>query len=160
MTADVNFTDLARAGEAAGLKVVHFGPERDLVGDDLPEMLRAAAEQESVAEFLGNPVFKVLVLGKRAERRLRGAAGDAACRFRAGSRTSRSRAGGGSRRSGSAWLSLATPLPDPLPAARGEGIGSRDHLGRTGNGLARFFSAISLVFLFFVGRDKKRPDRG
>jgi len=63
MTADVNFTDLARPPEAARLSVVHFGPERDLVGDDLPEMLLAAAEQEAVAEFLGNPVFKVLVLG-------------------------------------------------------------------------------------------------
>jgi hypothetical protein len=63
MTADVNFTDLARAAEAAGLNVIHFGPERDLVGDDLPDMLLAAAEQEAVAEFLGNPVFKVLVLG-------------------------------------------------------------------------------------------------
>jgi SAM-dependent MidA family methyltransferase len=64
MTADVNFTDLAAAGEAAGLKVVHFGHERDLVGDDLPEVLRSAEDQPAVAEFLGNPVFKVLVLGK------------------------------------------------------------------------------------------------
>ena len=66
MTADVNFTDLARAGGEAGLQVVHFGPERDLVGDDLPDLLRAAAEDEAAVEFLGNPVFKVLVLGKRA----------------------------------------------------------------------------------------------
>ena len=64
MTADVNFTDLAAAGEAAGLKVVHFGHERDLVGDDLPEVLRSADDQPAVAEFLGNPVFKVLLLGK------------------------------------------------------------------------------------------------
>ena len=64
MTADVNFTDLAQAGEAAGLTVIHYGPERDLVGDDLPDVLRGAADQESVAEFLGNPVFKVLVMAK------------------------------------------------------------------------------------------------
>jgi SAM-dependent MidA family methyltransferase len=62
MTADVNFTDLARAGEQAGLDVIHFGPERDLV-DDLPALLRAAARDDNTAEFLGNPVFKVLVLG-------------------------------------------------------------------------------------------------
>jgi SAM-dependent MidA family methyltransferase len=65
MTADVNFTDLAQAGEDAGLRVVHFGPERDLVGADLPALLAEAAEAEAVAEFLGNPVFKVLVLGTR-----------------------------------------------------------------------------------------------
>ncbi|HEY7374472.1 MAG TPA: SAM-dependent methyltransferase [Polyangia bacterium] len=66
MTADVGFTALARAGEDAGLTVVHFGPERDLAGDDLPALLQAAAAgDESVAEFLGNPVFKVLVLATR-----------------------------------------------------------------------------------------------
>lgn len=63
MTTDVNFTDLAHAGQQAGLHVLHFGPERDVTGDDLPQLLRAAVDQESVAEFLGNPVFKVLVLG-------------------------------------------------------------------------------------------------
>ena len=66
MTADVNFTDLARAGLQAGLQLLHFGPERDLVGDGLPGLLAAAADDESLAEFLGNPVFKVLVLGTRA----------------------------------------------------------------------------------------------
>jgi SAM-dependent MidA family methyltransferase len=66
MTADVNFTELARAGREAGLEVLHFGPERDVTGDDLPGVLRASAEQESAAEFLGNPVFKILVLGTRA----------------------------------------------------------------------------------------------
>ena len=66
MTADVNFTDLARAGQQAGLQLLHFGPERDLVGDGLPGLLAAAADDESLAEFLGNPVFKVLVLGTRA----------------------------------------------------------------------------------------------
>ena len=36
MTADVNFTALAQAGRQAGLQLVHFGPERDVVGDELP----------------------------------------------------------------------------------------------------------------------------
>ena len=67
MTTDVNFSALARAGEQAGLQVLHFGPERDLVGDDLPSLIRAAADgDDAVAEFVGNPVFKVLVLGTRA----------------------------------------------------------------------------------------------
>jgi SAM-dependent MidA family methyltransferase len=66
MTADVNFTELARAGRDAGLEVVHFGPERDVTGGELPELLRAAADQVGFAEFLGNPTFKVLVLGTRA----------------------------------------------------------------------------------------------
>jgi SAM-dependent MidA family methyltransferase len=65
MTADVNFTELARAGRQVGLEVLHFGPERDLTGDDLPALLVESAEQESVATFLGNPLFKVLVLGSR-----------------------------------------------------------------------------------------------
>jgi hypothetical protein len=67
MTSDVNFTALARAAQQAGLQFVHFGPERDVVGDDLPSLLRAATDgDESIVEFLGNPVFKVLVLGTRA----------------------------------------------------------------------------------------------
>ena len=66
MTADVSFTDLARAGRDAGLAVIHFGPERDLIGDELPATIAAAAHDESLAEFLGNPVFKVLILGTRA----------------------------------------------------------------------------------------------
>jgi SAM-dependent MidA family methyltransferase len=72
MTADVNFTELARAGEAAGLVVVHYGPERDLTGDDLLELVQSAAagnDQDPAArswtDFWGNPVFKVLVLGRR-----------------------------------------------------------------------------------------------
>ena len=64
MTADVNFTDLARAGRQAGLQVLHFGPERDVTGDDVVELL-AATDQEPIAMFLGNPLFKVLVLGAR-----------------------------------------------------------------------------------------------
>jgi SAM-dependent MidA family methyltransferase len=65
MTADVNFTDLARAAADAGLSVIHFGPERDVIGDELPEVLRQAASDETIAQFLGNPVFKVLVVGRR-----------------------------------------------------------------------------------------------
>jgi SAM-dependent MidA family methyltransferase len=65
MTADVNFTELARAGRDAGLELVHFGPERDVSGRELPELLRAAADQDVFAKFLGNPTFKVLVLGTR-----------------------------------------------------------------------------------------------
>ena len=37
-----------------------------MTGDELPSLLEQAAEQEPKAEFLGNPVFKVLVLGTRA----------------------------------------------------------------------------------------------
>jgi SAM-dependent MidA family methyltransferase len=67
LTADVNFTDLAQAGRDAGLELVHYGPERDLVGDDIASLIQAAADgDEGAAEFLGNPVFKVLVLGTRA----------------------------------------------------------------------------------------------
>jgi SAM-dependent MidA family methyltransferase len=65
LTADVNFTELAQAGHDAGLQVVHYGPERDLIGADLPALLKAAADNDSAAEFLGNPVFKVLVMGTR-----------------------------------------------------------------------------------------------
>lgn len=66
MTADVNFTELARAGGEAGLELVHFSPERDVSGDELPDVVRAAADQPPFARFVGNPVFKLLVLGKRA----------------------------------------------------------------------------------------------
>lgn len=66
MTADVDFTALARAGAAAGLTLVHFGAERDVCGAELPELLQNAAEREPFSKFLGNPVFKVLVLGTRA----------------------------------------------------------------------------------------------
>jgi len=68
MTADVNFTALARAGAAAGLSLVHFGPERDLTGDALPALLRRAVTEPRMAKFLGNPVFKLLVLGTRPSR--------------------------------------------------------------------------------------------
>jgi SAM-dependent MidA family methyltransferase len=66
LTADVNFTDLARAGQECGLELVHFGPERDIVADELPEVLRAASSAPAFERFLGNPPFKVLVLGTRA----------------------------------------------------------------------------------------------
>jgi SAM-dependent MidA family methyltransferase len=72
LTADVNFTELAYAGEAAGLKLVHFGPERDVTGDALPRLLRDSAGRESLTKFLGNPLFKILVLGTRASDALRG----------------------------------------------------------------------------------------
>jgi SAM-dependent MidA family methyltransferase len=65
MTADVNFTDLANAGEAAGLKLVHYGPERDLAGAELPALLRAAAGDDRLAKFLGHPGFQVLALATR-----------------------------------------------------------------------------------------------
>ncbi len=64
MTADVNFTSLARAGVDAGLSVIHYGLERDITGKELPLALRGA-DQSTIAKFLGNPVFKVLVLGTR-----------------------------------------------------------------------------------------------
>jgi SAM-dependent MidA family methyltransferase len=65
LTADVNFTDLAQAASVAGLHVVHYGPERDLVGDALQGVLAEAEADARIAEFLGNPVFKLLVLGTR-----------------------------------------------------------------------------------------------
>jgi SAM-dependent MidA family methyltransferase len=71
LTADVNFTALARAGEAAGLVVVHFGPERDVTAEALPELLRVCAEREPLLKFLGNPVFKVLVMGTRTSEAFR-----------------------------------------------------------------------------------------
>ncbi len=67
LTADVNFTELADTGARVGLKVAHFGPERDLVGDDLPGLVDQSTN-ESMAEFLGNPVFKVLVQSTRDSR--------------------------------------------------------------------------------------------
>jgi SAM-dependent MidA family methyltransferase len=67
LTADVNFTALTRAGGAAGLTLVHFGPERDVMGMALSAAVRSGAlEREPLAKFAGNPGFKVLVLGARA----------------------------------------------------------------------------------------------
>jgi SAM-dependent MidA family methyltransferase len=65
MTADVNFTELANAGEAVGLHLIHFGPERDVSGDSLPELLRAAQDGDRLGKFLGHPGFKLLMLGTR-----------------------------------------------------------------------------------------------
>ncbi len=65
LTADVNFTDLALAGRAAGLELIHFGPERDVVGDSLPELLRTTDGRDQLDKFLGDPGFKILVLGTR-----------------------------------------------------------------------------------------------
>lgn len=66
LTSDLNFTSFAQAGRAVGLQLVHFGPERDVTGDFLPQLLPACAERDSMTRFLGNPVFKVLVLGTRS----------------------------------------------------------------------------------------------
>jgi SAM-dependent MidA family methyltransferase len=65
LTADVNFTDLARAGSDVGLEVVHYSHERDVTGDDLANLLDAAADDDALAEFIGNPMFKLLALGRR-----------------------------------------------------------------------------------------------
>jgi hypothetical protein len=72
LTADVNFTDLARAGLAAGLQVVHFGPERDITGAELGELVRRADEKDQLGRFLGNSVFKVLLLGTHPSTRFAG----------------------------------------------------------------------------------------
>ncbi len=66
LTADVNFTDLARAGQECGLELVHFGPERDIAGAELADALRASSSSPAFERFLGNPPFKLLVLGTRA----------------------------------------------------------------------------------------------
>lgn len=73
LTADVNFTDLARAGQAVGLEVVHFGPERDVAAEQLPQLLLRCGEQDSLKMFLGNALFKVLILGKRPSQAFRSA---------------------------------------------------------------------------------------
>ncbi len=64
LTTDVNFTELASEARNAGLELLHYGHERDLVGADLPSLARAAEDDPSIAEFVGNPVFKALLLGK------------------------------------------------------------------------------------------------
>ena len=65
MTADVNFTDVANAGGGGWLAVIHFGPERDVAAMRCRRCSTRRKRTIHVAEFLGNPVFKVLVLGKR-----------------------------------------------------------------------------------------------
>jgi SAM-dependent MidA family methyltransferase len=64
LTSDVNFTEIAASAKKAGFDVLHYGHERDLVGDDLPALARAAAGDPATQEFVGNPVFKSLLLGK------------------------------------------------------------------------------------------------
>lgn len=63
LTADVNFTDLALAGLAGGLELVYYGPERAVAGAELPQVI-ASADQKPFAKFVGNSVFKLLVLGR------------------------------------------------------------------------------------------------
>lgn len=63
VTVDVSFSDLAHAGELAGLTVVHYGAEIDLARDDLPEVLRGG-DHEPYSALL-EPDIKVLVLGTR-----------------------------------------------------------------------------------------------
>jgi SAM-dependent MidA family methyltransferase len=63
VTADVNFTDLALAGEESGLELCCYGPERLLAGAELPLVL-ASTDQLPFATFASNPVFKVLALGR------------------------------------------------------------------------------------------------
>lgn len=65
LTADVNFTDLALAGLGADLELLYYGPERAIAGAELPRVV-ASADQKSFAKFVGNSVFKVLVLGRDA----------------------------------------------------------------------------------------------
>lgn len=67
VTADVDFTVLSRAAAESGLRVLHFGPETDLAGDEIPALL-PVAEQSPFDELVGNSVFKVLVLGTRPSR--------------------------------------------------------------------------------------------
>lgn len=64
LTADVNFTSLARAGLEAGLSLVHYGLERDIIGTDLQAAL-SAERGSTIEKFLGNPAFKLLALGTR-----------------------------------------------------------------------------------------------
>jgi hypothetical protein len=88
MTADVNFTDLAAAGEAAGLKVVHFGHERDLVGDDLPEVSPQRRRPAGCRRVPGKPRVQVLVLGKGTVTRWRVTSRSARSPSARGSKTS------------------------------------------------------------------------
>jgi SAM-dependent MidA family methyltransferase len=63
LTADVNFSDLARAGEDVGLTVIHYGPETDLVGSTLGDVLAAGSARYGA--LLDEYGFKVLVQGTR-----------------------------------------------------------------------------------------------
>lgn len=60
LTADVNFTALAVAGKKAGLETVHYGPERNILGSFLPELL-ARSSEAPITAFLGSSFFKLLI---------------------------------------------------------------------------------------------------
>ena len=67
MTADVNFTALARAGQRGRPPAGPLRPRARRGRRRAAGAARAAADETNrIAEFLGNPVFKVLVLGTRA----------------------------------------------------------------------------------------------
>lgn len=72
LTADVNFTDLALAGVGPDLELLYYGPERAITGPELSQVL-ASTEQKPFAKFVGNSVFKLLVLGRGATYRPTGA---------------------------------------------------------------------------------------
>jgi len=65
LTADVNFTDLALAGLEAGLTLTYYGPERTIAGAELARVI-ASTDQKPFAKFVGNSVFKLLVLSRDA----------------------------------------------------------------------------------------------
>lgn len=65
LTADVNFTDLALAGLRSDLELTYYGPERAITGSELSQVLRST-DQKPFARFVGNSVFKILVLGRGA----------------------------------------------------------------------------------------------
>ena len=84
MTADVNFTDLARAGRSAGLEVLHFGPERDLVGDELPGAPRRGRRRRIARGVPGKPRVQGAGARDARERRLHRPAAVAAAAVVAG----------------------------------------------------------------------------
>ena len=53
---------------ASRLQLVHFGPERDIISDDLPSRCSSTTDgDKDIAEFLGAPrVLEALMLGTRA----------------------------------------------------------------------------------------------
>jgi|GEM_PF-857053 len=68
LTADVNFSAMARAGESSGLSVLHYGPEHDLASHDLGELVRQGRHLEPHwAAFLGTTHFRILVQGPESK---------------------------------------------------------------------------------------------
>jgi len=63
LTTDVNFSDLARAGEEVGLGVLDYGHESALVGGGLRRVL--GADRARFAPLLDEAGFRILVQGKR-----------------------------------------------------------------------------------------------